>query len=104
VLRKCANPDCDRPFRNLSEGKLFQIEIGGACGTGQLASRRNNQVSHRIEHFWLCQQCSSVLTLCFDQDRGITAVPLPKKVARSSMILFASQSEPTAERSPLKRA
>jgi len=39
MLHKCANPDCVRPFRRLTEGKLFLIEIGGSCPPGQTVAR-----------------------------------------------------------------
>jgi hypothetical protein len=38
MLKKCANPMCPNPFRVLSQGKLFQMEVDDlvAC-----ANRRN---------------------------------------------------------------
>jgi len=78
MLHKCANPDCVRPFRKLTEGKLFLIEINGS---GQTAGW-DGQTPHRIEHFWLCQQCASVLTLSFEKGRGMVTVPLPESVRK----------------------
>lgn len=82
MLHKCANPDCVRPFRRLAEGKLFLIEIAGACPSGRTAARWDGQTLHRVEHFWLCEQCASVLTLSFDKGRGLMTVPLPEAVRK----------------------
>jgi len=81
VLHKCANPDCPSPFRKLSEGKLFLLETGalGPASTGRGAKGRSVR---QIEHYWLCDQCASVLTLSFEKDRGMVTVPLPRVAAR----------------------
>jgi hypothetical protein len=31
----------------------------------------------RIEHYWMCDECSSFLSLAFDKARGIITMPLP---------------------------
>ena len=77
MLHKCANPACLSPFRKLSQGKLFLVE---AEARERLRSRRANrggQPSHRIEYYWLCDQCAFVLTLVVRKgargDRGSAA-------------------------------
>jgi len=80
MLHKCANPDCVRPFRRLSEGKLFLIEIAGS--PSRTSDRWDGQTLHRVEHFWLCEQCASELTLSFDKGRGLVTVPLPEAVRK----------------------
>jgi hypothetical protein len=76
MLHKCANPDCVRPFRKLAEGKLFLAEVDSSYPPGQTA-KLNGQTLHRVEYFWLCEQCAGVLTLTFDKGRGMVTVPLP---------------------------
>jgi hypothetical protein len=61
MLHKCANPECTRPFRRLTEGKLFLVES---------PNRR------RAEYYWLCDDCASVLTLTFEAGRGMITVPI----------------------------
>ena len=75
MLAKCANPVCSRPFRRLSEGKLFLVESGNRHDDELEVVR--NKPSHHIEYFWLCEECARSVTLTFDSRRGICAVPLP---------------------------
>lgn len=49
-----------------------------------------------IEHYWLCDQCASVLTLSFERGRGMITVPLPRaggKIPVSSVRLADVTSE-----------
>jgi hypothetical protein len=73
MLHKCANPKCLNPFRKLSEGKLFPVEMKINNRTDRL--RPGGKASHRIEHFWLCNECAAVLTLAFEPGRGVVTVP-----------------------------
>lgn len=77
MLHKCANPDCANPFRRLSEGKLFLLEADGGHAAGDDRNGFSRQ-AHRIEHFWLCNQCAAVFTLSFERGRGMVTVPLPQ--------------------------
>jgi len=73
MLKKCANPMCPNPFRVLSQGKLFQMEVDDfvAC------ANRRNRSPRRVERYWLCDRCCSSLTLTFEKGRGMVTVPLP---------------------------
>lgn len=78
MLQKCANPACSVPFRSLREGKLFLAENNFFSSPG---STINNRTRPRREHFWLCQECSTCLTLRFDPSRGVMmTVPLRERV------------------------
>jgi len=79
MLHKCANQSCSNRFLRLTSGKLFQVEIDSlqlphAAGQESTARRRP---SRQIEHYWLCDSCSQVLTLTYERGRGICAIPLP---------------------------
>jgi hypothetical protein len=74
VLHKCANPACMVPFRKLSQGKLFLVETEALSGQQERAARRRGE-SHRVEYYWLCDQCAFALTLSYQKDRGVVAVP-----------------------------
>ena len=56
MLAKCANPICGAHFRYLNQGRIYNVPIyeneSKSCVWPQ-----------RIEHFWLCAQCSVTLTL-----------------------------------------
>jgi hypothetical protein len=79
MLHKCANPMCPRPFRSLNHGKLFLIEIDhpAAFPHDGATTLRKERSPRRIERYWLCDDCSSLLTLTFQRGRGIVTVPLP---------------------------
>ena len=79
MLAKCANPTCSAPFRRLTEGKLFQVEtkyFPASESRHALPSKRGRMLRHHIERYWLCDNCSSTLTLTFEQGRGISTIPL----------------------------
>lgn len=84
MLHKCANPACPNVFRSLSRGKLFLLETDYAASTvpsSSLISRRE-RLARRVERYWLCDCCSSRLTLTFEHGRGMVTVPLPARNAR----------------------
>jgi hypothetical protein len=76
MLHKCANPNCPNLFRKLSEGKLFLVETDRFASSTSVLRRWDQGVQHRIEHFWLCAECASVLTLTFETGKGLKTVPL----------------------------
>jgi hypothetical protein len=78
MLHKCANPNCANPFRKLSEGKLFLVETENFSASRSILRRWDEGIQHRIEHFWLCTQCASSLTLAFEKGKGLRTVPLPE--------------------------
>jgi hypothetical protein len=77
VLHKCANPSCLIPFRKLSQGKLFLVETEPLEGSELRRAHWRGQLSHRIEYYWLCEQCAFVLTLSYEKGRGVVTVPRP---------------------------
>jgi len=88
MLHKCANSECSNPFRRLEEGKLFQVEVGPSpiLASGRGMSQRRRQVRH-VERFWLCDKCSSLLTLTFEKGKVVT-VPLPNGAGKNPAPYF----------------
>jgi hypothetical protein len=80
MLHKCANPDCLTRFLFLGRGRLFQIESDyvEARSSAHPRTVRNARPVRRIERYWLCDECASILTLTFDQTHGVVTVPLPE--------------------------
>ena len=70
VLNKCANPECRESFRRLQGGKLFrwQCEVG------------NRPVQDEPEFFWLCQKCSTRMTLRLDDETKVKTVPVADQI------------------------
>jgi len=62
MVSHCANPDCRRELHYLREGKIYQFILSPKTG------------SKRLEHFWLCGECSKKMTLiCVNQSEVKTA-------------------------------
>lgn len=64
MLAKCANPICGAHFRYLSQGRVFNVPVYGTSsenGTG--APAKWCAFPQRVEHYWLCAQCLTTLTL-----------------------------------------
>ena len=96
MLQKCANPNCENPFRKLSEGKLFLVEKESDTPSSAGVRRWDGVAPHRIEHFWLCTQCASVLTLAFEKGKGLKTVPLrtmEKQKPPASVALAAAAAD-----------
>jgi hypothetical protein len=87
MLRKCANNTCSNPFRRLNEGKLFQVETEYLAppNAPPMRGARSQRPLHRIEHYWLCNDCSSFLTLAFEKGQGMITVPLPGAAGKKTV-------------------
>jgi len=55
MLDHCANPQCAKPLRYLREGRIFVFD---SSSTSDGVKR-----AHRLEHYWLCGECSQTLIL-----------------------------------------
>lgn len=95
MLHKCANPDCRAPFRKLSDGKLFLVEMEAFEESRLKRAHWRGQPVHRIEYYWLCDQCAFAFTLSYEKGRGIVTVPRPDvtKKKPASHIRNVSQNE-----------
>jgi hypothetical protein len=98
VLRKCANPACSNQFRHLNLGKLFQIETQffPVSESRYLTTKRRANSPRRVEHYWLCDPCSLLLTLAFDEGRGMITVPLPSAPGKGMAGSYLTELRPAA--------
>jgi hypothetical protein len=56
MVSQCANPDCRRELHYLRDGQIYQFVLSAKTG------------SKRLEHFWLCGECSKTMILiCVNQ-------------------------------------
>ena len=65
MLHKCANPACPSLFRSLRHGKLLPVG-DRLCRSAWVRScpvSRRERLARRVERYWLCDCCSSLLTL-----------------------------------------
>jgi hypothetical protein len=82
MLSKCANPQCTASFRYLHDGKLFRMEVPAALAVMQ-DNRNAKKPPHRTEFFWLCDACSTQMTLTYSKELGVTTRPLSALRARA---------------------
>ena len=64
---KCANPACPSVFHWLGGGKFFRFRPESA------AFHSNKGVllgTSGVKHYWLCEHCSQVFTLAYDESQG----------------------------------
>jgi hypothetical protein len=85
MLHKCANRACSNPFRRLSDGKLFQVETEYLQAPGSEQNVNGRRHPRRVEHYWLCNECASFLTLTFEKGTGMITVPLPDLGVRKTV-------------------
>ncbi|MCU1299311.1 MAG: hypothetical protein JWO91_3589 [Acidobacteriaceae bacterium] len=96
MLSKCSNAACSTLFRSIHRGKLFQVEREVERASTPIPKlARQNSVRKRVEHYWLCDQCSPLFTLTFESRRGIVAVPLTTLLANQDFL--AQIPVPTAQ-------
>jgi hypothetical protein len=84
MLSQCVNPRCAKPFLRLREGKLFLVETSDLAKPGVSALpelARARQPKRRVEHYWLCDECAAGWTLIYDQQQGVTLIPVRRPVS-----------------------
>lgn len=80
MVSYCANPHCHKPLHYLREGRIFVFEVPDSP-----SSKR----PHRLEHYWLCGECSQIFTLR-QQETQIRLLPRRKSPAAESAGPFDS--------------
>jgi hypothetical protein len=76
---KCANPACPTAFHWLGGGKFFRFRPNDGSATGH----------HGMQHYWLCEHCSHVFTLVYEEEQGValkllwTELPIAKAQGES---------------------
>lgn len=107
MLHKCANPACSSLFRRLSLGKLFLLHSDNSAAgkSGIVPADRKGRSGRQVERYWLCDGCSSLLTLTFERGRGMVTVPLPaRNTPGPAMHLMHVQPPVKIHRAELKGA
>jgi hypothetical protein len=73
MVSKCANPDCAASFRYFHVGKLFRLDTSGRPDRRRTMGEdvSSKKPLRRTEFYWLCENCSSTMTLTFNHDAGV---------------------------------
>ena len=69
---KCANPACPTAFHWTGGGKFFRFRPDPVSAAGSNATADSPRGVHGVRHYWLCERCSHVFTLVFDDGSGVT--------------------------------
>ena len=80
MISNCANPLCSASSRRLAEGKLFRLGTDSAIGSSR---------ARRVEYFWLCHRCSSVITLRLKEDGAVGTVLLLEAIRAHATLTLA---------------
>ncbi len=75
MLSNCLNPACSAPFRYMSEGRIFSLEIPPVVNTSASTS------GHRVERYWLCGNCAMHLKVVVENGE-VTTRPLRAEFIR----------------------
>ncbi len=78
MISKCANPECGARFRYLRSGKLFHFEVT-TSDSKPGDTKTPKKLVRKLEHFWLCGECSTAFTLRHERSQGVVVVPIRKQ-------------------------
>jgi hypothetical protein len=70
---KCANPACATAFHWLGGGKFFRFRADAAqreSDSSDAAAIPAHNL-HGVKHFWLCERCSHIFTLAYENESGV---------------------------------
>ena len=68
---KCANPACPATFHWTVGGKFFRFRPDLDSAQDSSFADDNPQGIHGVRHYWLCERCSHVFTLVYDEGCGV---------------------------------
>ena len=85
MVSNCANPKCSKPLVYLREGRIFVFDVP----IHRLPEEGSARGSHRLEHFWLCGECSQTLILQQAGDRSIQLIArrAPRETRRTPEVV-----------------
>jgi hypothetical protein len=79
---KCANPACPTAFHWTGGGKFFRFRPDPTSASGANSKADSPRGIHGVRHYWLCEGCSQVFTLLYEEGYGVMLkVPWPELAA-----------------------
>jgi hypothetical protein len=88
---KCANPACPTAFHWLAGGKFFRFRPESAVSQPKDNAAQSPAGVPGVTHFWLCERCSQVFTLTYEENQGVML-----KLLRSELPAVESRKQLTA--------
>ena len=68
---KCANPACATAFHWTGGGKFFRFRPTPVSALGSTPRIDSPCGIHGVRHYWLCERCSHVFTLAYEEGDGV---------------------------------
>lgn len=68
---KCANPVCPTAFHWTGGGKFFRFRPEAPEESTKESKEVPNAESRDTKHYWLCERCSRVFTLAYEEEFGV---------------------------------
>ena len=68
---KCANPACPTGFHWTGGGKFFRFRPDPVPASGSGSTVDSPGGIHGVRHYWLCERCSHVFTLVYEEECGV---------------------------------
>lgn len=68
---KCANPACPNAFHWLEGGKFFRFRHEEAPADPHQTGADSPVTLHGVKHFWLCERCSHMFALVYEEQSGV---------------------------------
>ena len=69
---KCANQACPTAFHWTGGGKFFRFRPDPISASESDSTADSPSGIHGVRHYWLCERCSHVFTLVYDEQYGVT--------------------------------
>ena len=77
---KCANPACPTAFHWTGGGKFFRFRPDSVAADGNNPTTSSPAGIHGLRHYWLCELCSHVFTLAYEEGYGVMLKVLWKEL------------------------
>ncbi len=68
---KCANSACPTAFHWLGGGKFFRFRPDQTSASASNPTTDSPTGHHGAQHYWLCERCSHVFTLVYEEGYGV---------------------------------
>jgi hypothetical protein len=69
---KCGNPACPTAFHWTGGGKFFRFRPDPVPANEVSPTADSPGGIHGVRHYWLCERCSHIFTLVYDEEHGVT--------------------------------
>jgi hypothetical protein len=68
---KCANPACPTAFHWTGGGRFLRFRPDPVSANGSNPTADSPGGIHDVKHYWLCERCSHVFTLVYEEGCGV---------------------------------